>query len=132
MADKGPPSPSNNQQLYLITPTQRSQVSGESSKSIFTFMTTSEMMWKCIDYPHDVDDWERNIALLLHHPEWRAKIHEMSVISPQWKILVENWTRIEDYYDEYYNTFGNKAFGKGKCDKLIRGLLSSACPIYQQ
>jgi hypothetical protein len=110
------------QQLYSLAPTTRRHVSGQSSKSIFTFMTTG-MQGKCLYHPRDVDDWERNRALLLCYPEWRARLHEMHVISPEWKILVENWSRIEAYYEEDYSTFGHNAFGKGECDKFIRSLL---------
>lgn len=109
------------QQLYKNPPTEPSQVRGESSSTIFYFMTG--YYYRSSAHPFDVDDWERNRALLLCYPEWRSKLHTMSTISAQWKILVENWELIESKYEEDYRKFGHNAFKKGECDKFIRQLL---------
>jgi len=76
--------------------------------------------------PIDVDDWERNRALLLWFPEWKQRLTEMSIISEQWENLVINWNEIERLYDIDYEEYGNKAFGKGQCDKYIRHLLTKS------
>ena len=66
-----------------------------SSKAIFKFMTTdpNHRSFDNYPYPYDVDDFERNRSLW--YPQWRERLHEMSIISPQWKSLVENWGKIE-------------------------------------
>src|SRR5689334_20237245 len=85
------------QQLYKNKPTNINEVRGESSKTIFAFMTgslvdRSNHLW-------DIDDYERNRALLICYPEWRSRLQEMSTVSKYWKVLVDNWETIEEKYN---------------------------------
>lgn len=105
-------------QEYKAKPMFITGVRGDSSKTIFRFFTDKRKHpeWP----PHDVDDWERNRALLQWYPEWKARLHEMHIISRAWANLVTNWASIEALYDEDYRIHGSKAFAAGKCDALIR------------
>jgi hypothetical protein len=92
---------------------------------------TTDPKYICIDeykhsYCYDTDDFDRNRALLLWFPEWKQRLTEMSIISEQWENLVINWNEIERLYDIDYEEYGNKAFGKGQCDKYIRHLLTKS------
>ena len=114
-------------QEYEEKPMCASDITGESSRAIFKFMVT-QSEYLDIDkfvykYPIDVDDWERNRALLLWFPEWKSRLTEMSIISNKWKILVNNWNEIERFYDLDYEKYGNKAYNEGQCNKYIRDLL---------
>lgn len=112
----------SSQQLYTTKPVTVTEVRGLSSQTIFNFMTGSD---GGRGHPLDVDDWERNRALLLCYPEWKVRLPEMAVLSPQWKALVTHWDTIESRYDEDYAKYHHNAFGKGACDQLIRHLLQS-------
>jgi hypothetical protein len=113
-----------NKQEYSEKPLHKDDVRGLSSKTIFKFFSKGGAIPDSDYHPHDVDDWERNRALLLWYPEWKARLHEMEVVSLAWSRLTKNWAAIEALYDEDYRTHGNKAFGKGKCDAFIRSLLT--------
>lgn len=118
-------------QEYLTKPTYE-MIRGESSKSIIKFMITPDISQLNLEessklalyYPRDVDDFERNRALLIWYPEWRERLLEMSVICEEWKRLVENWKTIEELYEADWMVYGNKAYGVGRCCKYIRSLLS--------
>lgn len=114
-------------QEYSRKPLTKHKVKGASSKSIFRFMTTPvdeiDMEKLAFYYPRDVDDFERNRALLLWYPEWRERLIEMRIICDEWKNLVENWSKIEQLYDEDYAKHGNKAYDTGECCKYIRSLV---------
>lgn len=109
-------------QEYSQKPLYMKDVHGLSSKAIFKFMTQDHID-KYYDYPLDVDDFERNRALLLWYPEWRKRLVEMSIISDRWSNLVNNWDHIEKLYDEDYEKYGNKAYEDGECCKYIRTLV---------
>lgn len=70
-------------------------------------------------YPIDVDDWERNRALLLCYPEWRERLPEMATVSKKWKNLVERWDDIEKLYDKESISVNTKESYEGECYKLI-------------
>lgn len=112
------------QQLYVTIPKSISEVNGLSSGTIFKFMMSGIYSKNSpyADHPYDVDDWERNRALLLCYPEWRKRLPEMSVISLKWSKLVHNWDTIEKLYNEDYIKYGDMAYGKGECDNYIRQL----------
>lgn len=74
-------------------------------------------------YPNDVDDFERNRALLLWYPEWKERLTEMSILGQEWKNLTKNWSTIEQLYDQDYLQYGNKAF-KGECNQYISNLVT--------
>jgi len=117
--------PKLNKQEYVEKPLYKKDVYGLSSKTIFKFMTT-DPNHRSIDkdhHPYDVDDFERNRALLLCYPEFRARLHETSIISHQWKNLVENWDNIEKLYNQDYQKYGDGNFYKKECCQYIRSLL---------
>lgn len=117
-------------QEYTEKPISLKDVKGESSKAIFRFMVTKPEYINIdefkYEYPRDLDDWERNRALLLMYPEWREKITEMSIISKRWENLVINWYKIELLYDQDCVKYGDKLFHestmKGECRTYIRSL----------
>ncbi len=93
-------------QEYAETPLTKHAVRGASSKTIFKFMTGAPM--KRDDHPWDVDDFERNRALLLCYPEWRARLPEMASLGVAWANLTARWADIEAVYDvdeQACNTF---------------------------
>ena len=51
-------------------------------------------------YPLDPSDLGRCLRLLDVVPEWRARLPELSAISPEWAGLVANWDRLEALYLE--------------------------------
>jgi hypothetical protein len=110
----------NTQQLYDTKPLKFCDVQGASSRAIFNFMKCGNKA--LCDNPIDVDDFERNRALLLHYPEWRERILEMGEISNDWKILSANWTQIEILYEKDY-LIHRKLNPEGECDNYIRKLL---------
>ncbi len=113
---------STNQQLYDIKPIRPADVRGLSSGIIFAFMTRGIVAYN--DCPIDVDDFERNRALLLWYPEWRKRILELGEISRKWKVLSENWSEIERLYEKDYEVYG-KLEMDGECNKYIHKLLKS-------
>jgi hypothetical protein len=113
----------NNQQLYKNKPTKLKNVHGSSSRTIFLVMM--DLPRKDVtDHPWDVDDWERNRALLICYPEWKSRLKEMADISEYWEVLVNNWETIEDKYNQDYEKYGNMAYGMGECDNLIKSLIN--------
>jgi hypothetical protein len=110
-------------QEYSQKPLYKKDVHGLSSRAIFKFMVTNKDHIDIDEYKHeypsDVDDWERNRALLLWYPEWKIRLKDMSIISKKWSNLVENWDRIEKLYDEDYEKYGNKAYENGECCQYI-------------
>ena len=117
-------------QEYVMRPESAKEVNGQSSKTIYRFMTATLKPDKYISYPLDVGDFERNRALLLMYPEWNQRLHEMASLGPEWAALVSNWSTIMQLYDEDCKVYGNKAYGIGKCDKYIRSLLSKPFDIF--
>ena len=111
---------SSNQQEYDCKPLTKHEVRGASSKTIFKFMTNADL--KNIYYPLDVDDFERNRALLLWYPEWRSRITEMASICEEWRKLTEVWLAIEKLYEIDYERYGKKIIG-GECCKYIQSLV---------
>ena len=71
-------------------------------------------------HPWDNSDFYRCYMLLQIAPEYRARLAEMSNISPQWKALVENWTELEHMLEEEIRT-GNGSALYARLEQLIRG-----------
>lgn len=114
------------QQLYEDKPIKLRDVCGCSSQTIYKFMKYGPGEVDDSDsHPWDVDDWERNRALLIYYPEWKSRLKEMAGISKYWKVLVDNWETIEEKYNSDYKKYGNNAYGKGECDTFIRSLINS-------
>src|SRR5580698_6174465 len=111
------------QQLYNTKPVITEDVCGNSSKTVFIFMKAGPTRVKDNSHPWDVDDWERNRALLICYPKWRVRIKEMAVVSKAWEALVNNWENIEEKYEQDYQKYGNNAYKIGECDAYIRSLL---------
>jgi len=112
----------NNQQLYKDKPLTLKDVRGESSKSIFRYMTDIIIHGYYYQYPIDVDDYERNRALLICYPEWRKRISGMNSISKQWNVLSNNWSEIERLYEKDYLIYHGLNM-EGECNKFIHKLL---------
>jgi hypothetical protein len=76
---------------------------GISSRAIFSVMTgTKERMldrWG-FGYPLDPDDFGRCYRLLNLFPEWKPRMGEMAPISSEWRRLVENWSELNDLFEE--------------------------------
>lgn len=111
-------------QEYTEKPENINSIRGASAQTIGYFMTNL-CDTNTLSYPHDLDDWERCRSLLLQYPEWRKRLLEMSLLLPQWEILVNNWENIEKQYNEDYEIYGGKLHKKGKCDQLIKDLLKN-------
>jgi len=107
-------------QEYSASPTSLKDVNGCSSQIIYSFMTGAGP--GDYSHPQDVDDWERNRALLLCFPEWKQRLPEMKCLSPAWNRLVEQWAAIEAMYDKENATFGRAIYG-GSCCQLIQSLV---------
>lgn len=119
-----------NQQLYENKPVRLRDVQGASSRTIYIFMKFGPEEVEDKVFPYDVDDYERNRALLICYPEWKLRIKEMESVSRYWKALVHNWDEIERKYDEDYKKYGYKINDIGECDLFIKKLyrsVQSAC-----
>jgi hypothetical protein len=46
-------------------------------------------------HPRDVDDFLRCIRAMSAFPEFRARLNEMSDVSPEWAAWVKNWQELE-------------------------------------
>jgi hypothetical protein len=71
--------------------------------------------------PSDFDDFERCYKLLEIIPEWKIKFHNIAKLSPQWKILTDNWDALVKRYLEQkkYGFLENyeyfRSFFDGQC-----------------
>jgi hypothetical protein len=108
------------QQLYENKPTKLRDVKGASSQTIYVFMKFGPEEVEIPIFPNDVDDWERNRALLICYPEWKERLRETSSLSNVWKDLVDNWDIIEEKYNKDYEKYNNMAYDEGECNKYIR------------
>lgn len=85
-----------------MTPTQwlLSGDTGSSSKVICAVMTGSQIGDKhwSDNTPRDADDFGRCHRLLLHFPEWRARLQEVAAKFPCWTGLVREWANLEEMY----------------------------------
>lgn len=109
------------QQQYAKKPTSLAQVVGASAQTLFAVMSGLRTVLDAPTtyHPHDVDDWERCRAVLQWYPEWRADLSKMKSVHG-WIHLIDNWDTIDKLYLEDIATHGDKAYGLGKADALIR------------
>ena len=69
---------------------------GTSSGAIVTKLTGLNICKPDDMYaPSDPSDLIRCILLLTYVPEFKPRLVEMSDVSPQWKIIVDNWDELE-------------------------------------
>jgi hypothetical protein len=69
---------------------------GVSSNTIFTSLTGIDALsGHRPSHPHDPDDLDRCIALLVQVPELRPKLYRMAECSPEWARLISRWDEIE-------------------------------------
>lgn len=52
------------------------------------------------NYPSDDGDFSRCYKLFNLYPEWRARLEEMSAVSPYWAALVKIWPDLERAHAE--------------------------------
>lgn len=80
---------------------------GSSSKTMWNFfMRTKDFE---ISHPYDPDDFSRCYKLLKAIPEWGRHLTEMQDLSPAWKNLVDNWSRLTAMYEENLRTGWRRA-----------------------
>ena len=74
--------------------------------------SSSETMWNClmgnkdfsISFPYDPSDFNRCYGLLEMVPEWKSRLSEVAVLSPEWKGIIENWDKLVAYLKDQKNT----------------------------
>lgn len=77
---------------------------GVSSETIFEVITGQKLRDGKFSHPHDPGDLYRCYKLLLVCPEFNRSLGELSKVSPQWKILVENWKVLIQMLEENVNS----------------------------
>lgn len=50
--------------------------------------------------PSDPDDFSRCYKLLQAVPQFKARLHELKDLSPQWASLVDNWEKLTEMYEQ--------------------------------
>ena len=79
----------------------RSNDTGVSSKAIWSRMTMLPLYDSSSrSAPRDPSDFGRCYRLLLLFPEWRARMGEMAMVTPQWAKMVERWDEMTALYEE--------------------------------
>jgi hypothetical protein len=73
-----------------------SRDTGVSSETIWSVMMGVKPRWAGV--PLDVDDFGRCVRLLTVVPEFRPRIHEVTLVYPEWKPLIDNWGELERLY----------------------------------
>lgn len=66
---------------------------GVSSKTIAFEMVDIYYGDSC--HPLDPADFHRCIGLIHFIPEIKTRLNEMKSVSPQWRVLVDNWNQLE-------------------------------------
>jgi len=72
--------------------------SGLSSETIFQVMTGIPVKWTST--PMDSGDFGRCSRLLDRFPKWRDRLGEVSEQFPEWKLLIDNWSKLELLYEK--------------------------------
>lgn len=74
---------------------------GTSSETIVAFLWGLPITGRWgMSHPYDPDDLRRCLLLLQASPETAARFNEMDAVSPEWKRLVANWSRLEAVFRE--------------------------------
>ena len=93
---------------------------GISSKTIYSVLSGQPLLSPSrYSHPLDPDDFRRCYLLLKFVPSWRARISEMSIVSPVWAALAENWDKLSDMIEA-----GMK---KGKAPEMYDFMQSLGC-----
>ncbi len=50
------------------------------------------------NHPHDPDDFNRCLMMLVVVPEVRGSFHEIATISLEWKALISRWDEVEQTF----------------------------------
>lgn len=74
-------------------------VSSETMVEVFEGMFPGTLC-KRPSHPHDPADFHRCVKLLEAVPEYRARLHEMRLVSLVWNLLVEHWDALETLFRE--------------------------------
>jgi len=69
---------------------------------------SSEARWCCLmgrgvkrtNHPCDPDDFKRCYKLLQLIPEWKDELHKLKPLSPVWSLLVDNWNKLTEMFEE--------------------------------
>lgn len=72
---------------------------GCSSRAMVAVLTDRSGLVKWKDHPRDFGDFGRCLGLLDLIPEWRERLEDMKVASPEWRALVQNWTDLKSLYE---------------------------------
>lgn len=71
---------------------------GLSSETIFAVMTG--VNYNRSMTPSDPSDFGRCYRLLQKFPQWKKRLHEVSYRYSSWKPFVENWSKLEELWEE--------------------------------
>lgn len=88
---------------FFITPNAQKWLKygekGISSRAIFGAITG---LW--LDYdnctPSDPSDFNRCYKLIKEVPEWKEELHKVSLISKEWKNVVDNWDKLSEMLEK--------------------------------
>ncbi len=93
--------------LFGMTSNQRAQwwlTNGQhskSSKTMFQFLSGKDIgLNRDYSHPIDPDDFIKCYFLIKTVPEWKPLLNRLSVISPVWKKIVDNWDRLTTMYEQ--------------------------------
>lgn len=73
---------------------------GTSSETMFQVISGKLILKHRMSHPCDPDDFSRCYKLLEIIPEWKKELHKMKVISPVWSNLVDNWDKLNEFYED--------------------------------
>jgi len=100
---------------------------GISSETIFTVLTGVDALGvhhKC--HPLDPADFRRCRLLLERCSTLQEKLGEMTAVSPEWRLLVENWQSICDSMDDETPNWRNGQGMATKTYKLMKSIINDA------
>lgn len=89
---------------------------GLSSKAIAGHMAYGDSTG---DHPLDPADLGRCLRLLELFPEWKPRIKEMAVYSPQWQALAERWDDLRDSMEKEVGIRWEKGRSAPKTYKMM-------------
>lgn len=97
---------------------------GRSSKTMALVAQGKPPRDSFSNWPHDPDDFKRCIGLLAIAPEVREAFPKIADLSPQWRVIIENWDRlVESFGSEVVDV--DKPWSAPKTYKLMQQLFKS-------